>query len=252
MIVVDLGNSDAKIGRFDGDALTGMVRVPTRSLRGLATPEDLLLATDGLKALLAGNPDVALGSVVSWAGAKLAALLTGTGCRVHPQTSLDDFGLRVEYEHGEPGVDRTAAASAAFRREGGPLILVGCGTALHTNVVTAEGVYLGGAIMPGLRLMTESLSAGADQLGRVDLVEPERAIGRSTPECVQIGIYHCWVGGALRLIEQTRREIGQDARLWLTGGQGRFLEPLLTDARVDADLALYGLRDALRRRLSTT
>ena len=250
LLVVDLGNSEAKIARFEGDTLIRVARVPTRRLADLSTPESLLHENIEPQSMLDGSPPVALGSVVSWAGAKLAALFTGLGCAVTPLTSLDDFGLRINYEHGEPGVDRTAAASAAYQRSGGPLILVGCGTALHTNVVTKDGVYLGGAIMPGLRLMTEALSAGADQLGRVYPVVPTKAVGSSTPDCIRIGIYHCWIGGALRLIEETKKEVGEDAALWLTGGQSEFLLPFFPEAHIDGNLTLSGLKAAYGRHIS--
>jgi len=247
VLAVDLGNSEVKLGLVDGGRVLGVARVPTPTLRSLDTGEDVLEAAPGLRQLVAERPPVALGSVVSWAGARLAALLTELGCTVHPLTSLDAFGLRIDYEHGEPGVDRVAACAEAFSRTGGPLLLVGAGTAIHTNVVSADGVYLGGAIMPGLRLMAESLRAGTDQIRRIDPKRPCRAIGHSTPECVEIGIYYGWIGGALRLIEETRREVGGKPHLWLTGGQSAWLEPHLEGAHADPDLALLGLTRALER-----
>jgi len=248
VLAVDLGNSEAKLGLVEGSTLQGVTRVPTAELRALHTGGKLLEAAPFLQDLIAGHPPVALGSVVSWAGARIAALLTSLGCAVHPFTSLDHFGLRIEYEHGEPGVDRVAACAEAFARTGGPLLLVGVGTAVHTNVVTADGVYLGGAIMPGLRLMAESLSLGTDQVRLIDPGVPRRAIGHSTPECAEIGVYHGWLGGALRLIEETRKELGGAPHLWLTGGQSRWLEPFLEEAHVEADLALFGLAGAFNRR----
>lgn len=248
VLAVDLGNSEAKFGLIDGGRLVGVARVPTRAVRSLDAGADLLLAAPGLEGLIAGNPPAALGSVVSWAGARLAALLTGLGCPVQPLTSLDPFGLQIDYEHGEPGVDRVAACAEAYRRTGGPLILVGAGTAIHTNVVTADGVYLGGAIMPGLRLMAESLSLGTDQIRRIDPAKPRRVIGHTTPECVEIGIYYGWLGGALRLIDETKTELGGNPHLWLTGGQSAWLKPHLKGAQADADLALYGLAMALERK----
>lgn len=246
-VVVDLGNSVAKIARVDERSIVSQAGVPTAALRGVRTGADLLAASRDLEPVLAGRPDVVLGSVVSWAGARLAAALTGFGCRVRPVTSLDftRLGVFTQYQYGEPGVDRVAASAEAFARSEQAVIVVGLGTAVHTNVVTDAGVYMGGAIMPGLRLMSESLGVGTDQLGIVSPRKPKRTIGDSTPEGVEIGLYHAWVGGTLRLIEETRREFGLERAgrpaIWLTGGHSEWIAEQIPDARVDADLSVLGL-----------
>jgi len=105
---------------------------------------------------------------------------------------------------------------------------------------------MGGAIMPGLRLMSESLGVGTDQLGIVSPRKPKRTIGDSTPEGVEIGLYHAWVGGTLRLIDETRREFGLEPSagqptIWLTGGHSEWIAEQIPDAHVDADLSVLGL-----------
>jgi type III pantothenate kinase len=168
---------------------------------------------------------------------------------VRPAVSLDftALGLWIRYDSGEPGVDRVAACAEAFARTGGPLIVIGLGTAVHTNVVTADGTYRGGAIMPGLRLMSESLGVGTDQVGVIVPESPSRVIGTSTPECVEIGLFHGWLGGTLRLIDETQRELkeidptGKTPALWISGGHAEWIAPELPDAHVDADLSVLGL-----------
>jgi len=269
VLAIDLGNSEVKFGLVDAGisgsdvqggasapTLRAEAHVPTDRVRTLRSGADLVAAA-GLGTLVAGLPPVALGSVVSWAGARIAALMTDLGCAVYPVTSLgftasEGFGFRIDYEHGEPGVDRVAACAEAFARSGGPLILVGAGTALHTNAVTADGVYLGGAIMPGLRLMSAALGGGTDQVRSVEPREPRRVIGHSTPECAEIGIYYAWLGGALRLVEATRDELarehgGGEPFVWLTGGHSTWLLPFLPGAQADPHLALFGLARAFAR-----
>ena len=98
--------------------------------------------------------------------------------------------------------------------------------------------------------MTQALGAGADQLTVIEPVKPERVIGKSTPECIEAGLYHCWIGGTLHLVRQTIEEMGGTPHVWLTGGQSRFLEPHLPDARIDPHLTLHGLTMALNRELA--
>jgi type III pantothenate kinase len=262
VLAVDLGNTDTKFGLVADGELTRIARLRTGDIDTLRTGEDLLAATVGLADILAahrassgvhsvsGTADIVIGSVVSRAGARLAALLTQLGYQLRPMTSLGGLGFRIDYAHGEPGVDRVAACFEAFARAGGPLLLVGIGTAVHTNVVSADGVYQGGAIMPGIRLMSESLGAGTDQVRPVEPHLPRRVIGKSTPEGAEIGIFQAWLGGTLRLIELTRAELAVDTdvsglRIWLTGGHSAWLEPHVPDATVVDEMALRGLARTL-------
>ncbi len=242
VVAVDLGNSVAKIALVRDGSIMDRAEIITADIRDIHRSSALRDSVDGIGRLLVDRPPVILGSVVSWAGARLAALLTGAGCRVRPVTSLDftALGTAIDYQYGEPGVDRVAASVEAFLRTGGPVVVVGLGTAVHTNVVTGEGVYRGGAIMPGLRLMSESLGIGTDQVGVISPKRPERVIGASTPECVEIGIYHGWLGGTLRLIRETVQVV-DGASVWLSGGHAEWIAPELPEAHVDADLSVLGL-----------
>ena len=244
-VAVDIGNSDVKFGLFEGRNLLQVERLETGLLTEIDAVGDLSQVAPRVAELLAGQRHAVIGAVVSWAAARVASLLAGNGTRVTSMTSLSGFGLKIDYEHGEPGVDRVAACAEAYARKGGPLVLVGAGTALHTNVVTREGVYLGGAIMPGFRLMFEALTQGTDQIRAVSPSVPSRVIGRSTPECVQIGVYHSWLGGALRLVQRTCEEVGGNPALWLTGGQAEWLKSEFPEAEFDPDLTLKGLARAL-------
>jgi type III pantothenate kinase len=243
VLAIDIGNSMVKFARIEHHVVVGRVNLPTESLRTLSSGSDLLVAAPGLDVLTANAPLGALGSVVRWAGERVVALIESLGCPVRVITSPDfaALGLRIEYRNTEPGVDRMAASAEAFARGGGPLVVVGVGTAVHTNVVTAEGVYRGGAIMPGLRLMSESLGDGTDQIGIVEPRQPSRVIGDSTPECVEIGLYYGWLGGVLMLVEETCRELGSNPKVWLYGGQSGWIAPRLPDAQVGADLGVLGL-----------
>ncbi|HPU86119.1 MAG TPA: type III pantothenate kinase [Candidatus Latescibacteria bacterium] len=243
-VAVDIGNSDVKFGLFEGRNLLQVERLETGLLTEIDAVGDLSQVAPRVAELLAGQRHAVIGAVVSWAAARVASLLAGNGTRVTSMTSLSGFGLKIDYEHGEPGVDRVAACAEAYARKGGPLVLVGAGTALHTNVVTREGVYLGGAIMPGFRLMFEALTQGTDQIRAVSPSVPSRVIGRSTPECVQIGVYHSWLGGALRLVQRTCEEVGGNPALWLTGGQAEWLKSEFPEAEFDPDLTLKGLARA--------
>lgn len=155
-----------------------------------------------------------------------------------------DVGLRVLYEPpSDVGADRLVASAAAYRRLGGPVIVVEFGTATVFDAVSGTGEYLGGAIHPGLQLAAEVLFTGTSQLRRIELRRPAGAIGRTTSAAIQSGVVLGHVGMVEGMIARFRREVGQDARAVATGGLARLIAAETTVfAAVDEDLILHGLR----------
>ena len=78
------------------------------------------------------------------------------------------------------GQDRLINASAAFDLYKTSLIIIDCGTATTLDVVTAEGVFRGGIICPGLLISAEVLFSKAAQLFQVNLEMPDNIIGKNT------------------------------------------------------------------------
>ena len=80
----------------------------------------------------------------------------------------------------EVGADRLVNAVAAYERFGGACVVVDFGTGINFDAVSAEGDYLGGAIAPGLEISLTALVERAARIPRIELSEPETAIGRSS------------------------------------------------------------------------
>ena len=143
----------------------------------------------------------------------------------------------------EVGADRIANAVGAYDLFGGPAIVVDFGTATTFEAISARGEYLGGAIFPGIDISLDALFARAAALRRVELVEPRRAIGRSTTESMQSGIifgYTSLVDGMVRRIED---ELGEKAHVVSTGGLSALITPLsATIEHHEPFLTLHGLR----------
>ena len=86
------------------------------------------------------------------------------------------------------GADRivnTLAASRLFKRD---TIVVDLGTATTYDCITADGVFLGGVIAPGMRTSLETLVRRTSKLPATELTAPERAIGRRTEDCIRAGV----------------------------------------------------------------
>lgn len=157
-------------------------------------------------------------------------------------------GVKVRYRNPhEVGADRIAGGiGATLRRPGANVIVVDCGTATTFDVVTAGGDYLGGAILPGIGISVETLAGRTAKLPSVEITRPAAALGRSTIESVQSGIYHGHVGAIRQLVAQLTHEAfaGEKPYVIGTGGFARLLEPDRLFDEIVPELVLLGLKHA--------
>jgi type III pantothenate kinase len=153
-------------------------------------------------------------------------------------------GLKIHYrDPKEVGADRIVAAMAAFKKYGGPLIIIDFGTGTTYDVVSAEGDYLGGAIAPGMGISVDALYERAARLQRVELKAPPNVIGRTTAESMQAGIIFGFTAQVEGMVARIRTELGQDARVIATGGFSGLIAAQTTVIElVDDRLMLEGLR----------
>lgn len=165
-------------------------------------------------------------------------------------------GLKIRYRNpAEVGADRVANAIAATQRHPGrDTIVVDCGTATTFDVVTAAGDYLGGAIMPGVGLSAEMLSARTAKLPAVEIQRPESALGRTSVESIQAGLYHGHAGAVERLLGELAAEACGGAEPFVigTGGFARMFEAEGLFDEIVPELVLLGLRQAVRLNAETS
>lgn len=139
------------------------------------------------------------------------------------------------------GADRVVNSVAAFRRYGGPCIIVDFGTATTFDAVSRRGEYLGGVIAPGVLVSTEALVARAARLPRVEIKRTARVIGASTVESIQSGIFHGYVAMVDGILTKMAVEL-PGARNIATGGLARLIaEDSEKIELVDEDLTLFGI-----------
>jgi type III pantothenate kinase len=158
-------------------------------------------------------------------------------------------GLRIQYRNPlEVGPDRIAnAIGAAHLYPGSNLIIIDLGTATTFDVVRAGRDYLGGIILPGLRMAMQALEQNTARLTSVEIVAPADLIGRSTVEGIQSGLYF----GNRAMIRELTREIrerafpGEAVVLIGTGGFSRLFEDEQIFGALLPDLVLVGLARAL-------
>ena len=245
LLAIDVGNTETKLGCFEGEELKQTWRVTTELRR---TPDEYgvfftqLFATSkiGVDAIDA----VAIASVVP----PLDPVLE-TACRRF-------FGVTAQFlkpEHqslmtiatenpAEVGADLVAAAVGGVRRFGAPLIVVSFGTATVFIAISSDARYLGVAIAPGIVVSISALIGKTAKLPQIALQAPARAIGRNTTDALQSGIVFGFAGQTEAIVARMRREMGVDAKVVATGGLAEIVakQTAVIDA-VDPHLSLVGL-----------
>ena len=247
LLVCDVGNTETTLGLADAQRVTSHWRVSTTSGR---TPHEVAVLLRSLLDL-EGLPHravtgAAIGSVVQAATAALAEGIN-LAFGVHPILVDAGSALPIVIDVEEPGTvgaDRlinTLAASRIYARD---CIVVDLGTATTYDCITAEGVFLGGVIAPGVLTSLETLTRRTSKLPATELRMPHKVIGRRTEDCIRSGVVFGAVEAITGLVARIRREwpSGRDPLVIGTGGLAAMLAPICPALEiVDPDLTLRGL-----------
>jgi type III pantothenate kinase len=154
--------------------------------------------------------------------------------------------LAVKLAHPEKvGVDRLldAVAANSRRRPGNPAVLIDAGSAVTVDWVDAEGAFCGGAILPGLRLMIESLHRYTALLPLIEVPqEPPAALGTDTRSAMASGVFWSVLGGIEALIARLSAQSPTPPDLFVTGGDAALMHRALTRGMLWPEMTLEGVR----------
>lgn len=139
------------------------------------------------------------------------------------------------------GADRIANAVAAHHLYKRDCVILDFGTATTCCLVTGDGRFLGGAIMPGPGLSVETLSKNTALLPRIDLNHPVRLLGSDTHGNIASGIILGQAGAVERIIREMKKEIKEDPLIIATGGYAELIAPYIKVDHIDPLLTLKGL-----------
>lgn len=250
MLCIDVGNSHIYGGVFEGKT----IRLRFRHTSSMTTSDELGIF---LKSVLRENQcdpgsisQISICSVVPQLDYSLRS-----ACFKY--FSIEPFFLQVGVKTGlnikcrnpaEVGSDRIAnaiAATDAFPQKN--IIVIDFGTATTFCSITAQKNYLGGSILPGVRLSVEALANGTAKLSSVEIIKANHAVGRTTIESIQSGIFFGALGACRELITRIKKESFSDQEVVVlaTGGfASLFDQHDVYDFHVP-DLVLQGLQLAV-------
>ncbi|MEG1612833.1 MAG: type III pantothenate kinase [Clostridia bacterium] len=248
LLVLDVGNTNVKVGLYEGETFIKSWRISTLASR--TADEFGMVLFD-----LFSTRDTAFEDIDGIIVSSVAPSLNYTiehACTYYMNRkpifvdSDSKTGMTFLYTNpSELGADRIVSAVAAYTLYKGPCIVVDFGSATTFNAITIDGKFLGGAIAPGIKNATESLVNTAARLPRIELVAPKSVLGKTTIENMQVGIAYGFTGLVSYIINKIKEEDGMaNAKVIATGGLSELV--METDASiidiVDRALALKGLK----------
>ncbi|MHB8956581.1 MAG: type III pantothenate kinase [Pirellulaceae bacterium] len=264
LMVADVGNSAVKLGRFlvstDADRSPGQLDLQLDGVYPtVISAKDMCAVPSGgrlpvrLEALLMQLPAAPL----RWFAASVNRTIEAHfSAWIRAHRPADPYML-LHYQHfpleldvrapERVGTDRLAAAVAAneLRAPQRSAIIVDAGTAVTVDLLTSDGVFRGGAILPGIQTSAQGLASATDALPlleNLDLSSLPAAIGKSTPEAMRSGIVWGCVGAVRELIAQMSVGLSHVPNVFCTGGDGMHLARLIDrDMKYDPNLVLRGI-----------
>jgi type III pantothenate kinase len=243
-VVADLGNSRLKWARLDvAGRLVETIALP------LDDPSAWASAWSDWRRLHPGEAWWAVSTVNPPVAERLEAFFRAEGIdRVTWILSAAEVPVAKDVEGADSGgSDRALAVFGATRiiPPGRPGLVVMCGTAITVERITAEGVWQGGAIAPGLGQTARALNLMTAQLPFIELSKTPPAWGRGTVDSLKAGIFWGIVGAVRELLVRQEADLGRDPWVVWTGGDAELLAPQIFGdaARIEANLILSAIAE---------
>lgn len=245
LLAIDMGNTNIVIGCIDEGKTVFVERLCTDPSKteleyaiGFKTVLELYgIQSSSIEGAIISSVVPPLTHIIEAAVEKIIgrkAMVVGPGIKTGLNILMDDpKGV---------GADLIVDAVAGISKYGAPLIIIDMGTATTITAIDKDRNYIGGVIIPGLKVSLDSLVHRTSQLPRISMDPPKKAIGKNTIDSMKSGII---LGSASMLdgmIDKMEAELGAPATVIATGGLARVVIPLCKrDITIDDELLLTGL-----------
>ena len=245
LLAIDIGNTNIVIGGIKDDQIVFEARIATdRSKTSDQYAVDIkdILSLFDVKA--EDIQDCIISSVVPPVfNSVRTGILKVTGKSPMVVGPGLKTGLKIHMDNpAQVGSDRIVIAVAALAEYKPPLILMDLGTATTLEVVGEDNSYLGGCIIPGVRISLDALTSRTAQLPGIRLEQPKRVIGKNTVDCMRSGIMYGTAAMIDGMLDRIEEELGTSTTVVATGGIAQFIIPLChREIKLEKDLMLKGL-----------
>ena len=254
LLTADVGNTNIKLGLFDGDELRHKMRFSTDPSK---TSDEFAVVLYTFFQVYRIDVSEIGASIISSVVPKVTqplreAIKIVTGKKSYVIGPGLKTGMDLKIDRPETlGGDIVCGCVGAYEKYGGPLIMVFMGTATVLAYVDENFAYRGGVIAPGVGISLDALTQNGALLPSVDLRAPKNVICTNTMDCIRSAMTYgsaCMLDG---LIDKFSVESGADCRVIATGGLAK---SIICNCRheitYDENIILDGLNVIFRRNTS--
>ena len=247
IIAIDMGNTNAVIGCMEGEKMVFTSHISTDRSK---TVDEYALLFKGILEMHGIDPNALEGGIISSVVPMLRPVLRDAVERLTGKRPLlvgagVKTGLNIKIDNpAQLGGDLVVAAVGACAKYPRPIVLFDMGTATTVSVIDGKGDFLGGMIIPGLRVAVDALSARASQLPlNISLEAPESLIGANTIDCMRSGAIYGNAAMLDGIIDRVEEELCAPVTAVATGNLISMVLPYC-ERKIypEPNLLLHGLR----------
>lgn len=246
ILAIDIGNTNIVIGCCDDEKIYFIERLSTNHPK---TELEYAISFKNVLELYGIDPSQIEGGIISSVVPPITNIVRASAEKVLGKTVKIvgpgvKTGLNILMDNpAQVGSDRIVNAVAAINEYPVPLIIIDMGTATTFCVVDEKKNYIGGMILPGVRISLDALTSRTSQLSRISIEAPKKTIGKNTIDCMKSGIINGNAACIDGMVQRIERELGQKATVLATGGLAKKIVPYCEQKIiVDDELLLKGLR----------
>ena len=246
ILTIDIGNTNIELGVVDEQGIVFQERISTdidRTELEYAVLIKNALEVHGL------TGDEITGSIMSSVVPPLVHIIKSAIKKLIGITPMVvgaglKTGLDIKIDNPKTlGADIVVDSVAAKEIYGAPCIVIDMGTATTITVISKNGDYVGGVIVPGVRSSLEALVSDTSQLPRVSLSSPKHFTCTNTVDCMKSGIINGQAALVDGMIDRFWQELGYRTNVVATGGLSRVIIPKCNhDITLNNDLMMVGLK----------
>ncbi len=246
ILAVDIGNTNINIGSFQGKKLITHFCVGNKCLvnKKSTFPIESSILNESKYIIVASVNPITETTFYKYLGKKHKKKVLVIGREIKPM-----IPILVENPQ-KVGIDRLLNVLAAYRRTKTSTIVIDFGTAITIDIVSKEGEFMGGLILPGIRTSACALNKQTALLPEVDIKRPAKIIGNNVENAIKAGIYFGTVGSIVHIIREIRRVYGDLQYTIATGGDAKtFKKDIPEIDKFIPRLTLDGIRIAFEESL---
>lgn len=251
IIAIDVGNTNIVIGCLERDKVLFSERVSTDVSK---TELEYVVQFQALLHLHGVHKTDVTGAVIASVVPPLNNILTASirkefGCEPIVVGPGVKNGLKIAMDNpASVGADLIVDAVAGMKEYGAPFVIIDMGTATTISVVNNDKEYIGGMIIPGVRVSLDGLAGRTAQLPRISLDPPKKLIGTNTIDCMKSGIIYGQASLLDGMLDRIFDEIGTEMPVVATGGlAGCIVSQCRHKIVYDSELTLKGLGEVYYR-----